>query len=74
MKKFLAIYGLGFMAGMLTIEWVKLWVEYIKLQREAKDLSSKIKADLQNTLDRHHEWDWTEEQKQQLRNMGFVIK
>lgn len=74
MKKFLAIYGLGFMAGIVTIEFAQLWVKFIKLSKKANADSNELKAYLQNMLDRHPDWDWTEDHKKQLRNMGFDIR
>lgn len=45
MKKFLAIYGAGFLSGVVTIECIKTKLDNIKLSREAEALSSKIESE-----------------------------
>lgn len=76
MNTFLRIYGavLATFGVVMSIWGAKMFYDLKKAEKEALDYSEELKAYLQKELDAHPEWEWTDENKEALRKMGYSIK
>lgn len=72
MKKVLSIYTLGFIAGLMTAGYVSMWKELKTYDTEAKATKKSVDRIIQENINRHMT-DFSEKQKQILKDMGYNV-